>query len=103
MRLIVTGSTGFLGSRLLPLFVRAGFPIQCLVRHPEARGLLEGQGCNEWLGINLPIKAEQLLRLNENKDFCWTDAAEDFGCAPRDFAAGMSQELAELGVNVNNQ
>jgi len=47
-------------------------------------------------GIRFPLKAEQLMRLNESKDFCWTDAAGDFGYAPRDFAAGMGQEIAEL-------
>src|SRR5208283_4564784 len=50
MKLIVTGGTGFLGSRLLPLLVAAGFQIRCLVRRPEARGWLEGQGCEVAMG-----------------------------------------------------
>ena len=68
--------------------------------HLPHRPMIALLGALERRGIKLPIKAEQLLRLNENKDFAWIDAAEDFGYAPRDFAAGMRQELAELGLKV---
>lgn len=50
----------------------------------------------EKLGITLPIKAEQILRLNENKAFDHAEAAKDFGYAPRDFASGITAELEEL-------
>ncbi|HEX9983069.1 MAG TPA: NAD(P)H-binding protein [Thermoanaerobaculia bacterium] len=46
--------------------------------------------------LRLPIKAEQLQRLNENKAFPWTDAAKDFGYAPIDFEEGMRRELQEM-------
>lgn len=54
----------------------------------------------QWLErrrLRLPIKAEQLQRLNENKAFPWTDAATDFGYAPIDFEEGMRRELAAAG------
>jgi uncharacterized protein YbjT (DUF2867 family) len=73
-----------------------------LLLHLPHRLVISLAAALERRGISLPLKAEQLLRLNENKDFSWTDAAEDFGYAPRDFAAGMSQEITELEQKVNS-
>jgi nucleoside-diphosphate-sugar epimerase len=53
----------------------------------------------QWLErrrLRLPIKAEQLQRLNENKAFPWTDAANDFGYAPIEFEEGIKRELAAM-------
>jgi uncharacterized protein YbjT (DUF2867 family) len=47
----------------------------------------------ERIGIRLPIKAEQVLRLNENKAFLYEDAQRDFGFAPRSFGEGIQIEL----------
>ena len=47
----------------------------------------------ERLHIPLPIKAEQVLRLNENKDFEYEDAANDFGFTPLSFEDGLRMEL----------
>ena len=47
--------------------------------------------------ITPPIKAEQLLRLNENKAFPHDEATRDFGYAPRSFADGIALEVAEMG------
>lgn len=33
--ILVTGATGYVGGRLLPLLVRDGWRVKCLVRHPE--------------------------------------------------------------------
>jgi uncharacterized protein YbjT (DUF2867 family) len=33
-RILVIGSTGYVGSRLVPLLMRAGYRVRCLVRHP---------------------------------------------------------------------
>ena len=46
--------------------------------------------------LRLPIRAEQIQRLNEDKAFAWTDAARDLGYAPVDFPSAMRLELAEL-------
>ena len=48
----------------------------------------------ERLGIRLPIKAEQILRLNENKAFSHAEAAATFGYAPMAFGQGIQQEVA---------
>jgi nucleoside-diphosphate-sugar epimerase len=48
----------------------------------------------ERLGIDLPIKAEQILRLNENKAFPHSEAAAAFGYAPMAFRQGIQQEVA---------
>ena len=47
----------------------------------------------ERLNIPFPIKAEQVLRLNENKDFSYTEAQKDFGFSPLSFEEGIGMEL----------
>jgi nucleoside-diphosphate-sugar epimerase len=43
--------------------------------------------------IPFPIKAEQVLRLNENKDFSYAEAQKDFGFSPLSFEEGIGFEL----------
>src|SRR5436190_1280762 len=43
--------------------------------------------------IPFPIKAEQVLRLNENKDFSYAEAQKDFGFSPLSFEEGIRLEL----------
>jgi uncharacterized protein YbjT (DUF2867 family) len=50
--------------------------------------------------LRLPIKAEQILRLNEHKAFSWEVAGLDFGFAPRSFAAGVEAEIRSMGYSV---
>ncbi len=52
----------------------------------------------ERMGVRLPIKGEQILRLNEHKAFPHEDAARDFGFAPRTFAEGVAEEIASMGL-----
>jgi nucleoside-diphosphate-sugar epimerase len=52
----------------------------------------------ERLSIRLPIKAEQILRLNEDKAFDYSAAGRDFGYQPRSFAEGIRLELAAMGL-----
>ena len=46
----------------------------------------------ERLRIPFPVKAEQVLRLNENKDFTYAEAQRDFGFSPLAFEEGMKLE-----------
>lgn len=48
----------------------------------------------EQMRIRLPIKAEQVLRLNENKAFSYEEAQRDFGFSPRSFEEGIQKEVA---------
>jgi nucleoside-diphosphate-sugar epimerase len=50
----------------------------------------------ERLRIPFPIKAEQVLRLNENKNFDYQDAEMDFGFSPLSFAEGIKLELQSM-------
>jgi hypothetical protein len=43
--------------------------------------------------IPSPIKAEQVLRLYENKDFSYAEASRDFGFSPLSFEEGIGLEL----------
>jgi len=47
----------------------------------------------ERTGLRLPIKAEQVLRLNEDKAFSYEDAKRDFGFSPRSFEEGIGLEF----------
>jgi nucleoside-diphosphate-sugar epimerase len=49
----------------------------------------------EKIRISFPIKAEQVLRLNENKDFSYAEAGRDFGFSPRSFEDGVKFELGD--------
>ena len=48
----------------------------------------------ERLGITLPIKAEQIRRLNEDKAFSHSEAKEVFSYSPITFKEGICQEVA---------
>ncbi|HSG43929.1 MAG TPA: NAD(P)H-binding protein [Anaerolineales bacterium] len=47
----------------------------------------------EKIYIPFPIKAEQVLRLNENKDFSYAEAHKDFEFSPFSFEEGIGLEL----------
>jgi nucleoside-diphosphate-sugar epimerase len=47
----------------------------------------------ERVGVPFPIKAEQVLRLNENKNFAFEDAQRDFAFGPLSFQEGIKLEL----------
>ena len=70
------------------------------VHHIPASPVVKGLSAAERLGLELPIKAEQILRLNENKAFDCNEAAKDFGYSPRSFFDGITIELREMGINV---
>lgn len=50
----------------------------------------------EKISSNPKLKAEQVLRLNENKDFSHEDAAKDFGYKPMTFHEGINLEIGWL-------
>jgi nucleoside-diphosphate-sugar epimerase len=50
--------------------------------------------------VRLPIKSEQILRLNEDKSFHYDDARRDFGYQPRDFSTGIESEIMLLHAGV---
>lgn len=47
----------------------------------------------EGMHVPFPIKAEQVLRLNENKNFDYAEAQNDIDFQPRSFAEGVQLEL----------
>jgi len=65
--------------------------------HIPARPIVTALEVSERLGITLPIKAEQVLRLNEDKAFSHAEAAEAFGYSPMGFEQGIQQEVSLLG------
>lgn len=62
--------------------------------HIPARPIVTALQVSERLGITLPIKAEQVLRLNEDKAFSHAAAADAFCYSPIAFEQGIRQEVA---------
>lgn len=68
-----------LGKRVWKLYL----PYMPIVRFLQFTGRMR---------LRLPIKAEQVLRLNENKAFSYEEAQRDFCFSPRSFAEGIELE-----------
>jgi nucleoside-diphosphate-sugar epimerase len=64
--------------------------------HFPARPIIFGLRALERLPVRLPIKAEQVQRLNEHKAFDHSAASRDFGYRPRSLTEGIRQELEEM-------
>ena len=62
--------------------------------HIPAQPMVAALQAIERFGVTLPIKAEQVLRLNEDKAFSHVEAAEAFGYSPMAFEQGIRQEVA---------
>ena len=61
--------------------------------HIPSKPVVSLLGLFERIHIPFPIKAEQVLRLNENKDFSYAEAQKDFGFSPSSFEEGIGLEL----------
>ena len=61
--------------------------------HIPSKPVVSLLGFFERMRIPFPIKAEQVLRLNENKDFSYAEAQKDFGFSPLSFEEGVEMEL----------
>lgn len=66
--------------------------------HIPVGPVLAGLTILEKLHIRLPIKVEQIRRLNENKVFDYTEASRDFDYRPLSFREGISLELKDMGI-----
>ena len=66
--------------------------------HLPVRPFVKGFQIVEKRGFSLPIKSEQILRLNEDKAFSWDAAAIDFGYSPIDFKEGIKKEIRAIGL-----
>ena len=60
--------------------------------HIPSKPVVPLLGVFDRLRIPFPIKAEQVLRLNENKDFSYSEAQRDFGFRPLSFEEGIRLE-----------
>lgn len=64
--------------------------------HVPSKPVVSLLGLFERIHIPFPIKAEQVLRLNENKDFSYAGAGRDFGFSPLSFEEGIDVELGKI-------
>jgi nucleoside-diphosphate-sugar epimerase len=80
---VIDTITRLLGRKVMKLRLPAG-PILAALQVTER------------IGVRLPVKREQILRLNEDKAFDCSDAARDLGYAPLSFEEGIRLELDEM-------
>jgi len=66
--------------------------------HIPVGPVLAGLTILERIRIRLPIKAEQIRRLNEDKVFDYAEASRDFGYQPLAFREGLALELKDMGI-----
>ena len=66
--------------------------------HLPASPIIASLETLERLPLRLPIKAEQVRRLNEDKTFDYVNAERDFGYHPRSFQDGIRLQLREMRV-----
>ena len=68
-----------------------GRRVQCF--HIPVSPIVTALQISESFGLTLPIKAEQVLRLNEDKVFSHMEAADAFGYTPMSFDQGIRREV----------
>ena len=78
--------------------VSAGLGKRTLKLHLPVRPIVAVLRLVERLRLRFPIKAEQVLRLNENKAFDHSGAAELFRFHPRTFPDGVAEEIRSMGL-----
>ena len=61
--------------------------------HVPSKLVVSLLGLFERIRLPFPVKAEQVLRLNENKEFSYAEAQRDFGFSPFSFEEGIGLEL----------
>jgi nucleoside-diphosphate-sugar epimerase len=66
--------------------------------HVPVRPVVGILGALERVRLKLPIRAEQIRRLNEDKAFDHESAARDFGYRPLSVAEGIGLELEEMNL-----
>jgi nucleoside-diphosphate-sugar epimerase len=66
--------------------------------HIPSQPIIKGLHVIEKTSITLPLKAEQIQRLNEHKAFDYYDAARDFGYEPLTFRDGIMLELKAMNI-----
>lgn len=64
--------------------------------HLPAVAILKVLGFFENIGMRFPISSEQVMRLNEDKAFDYSDAEKDFGFSPMPFHQGARLEIKEI-------
>lgn len=67
--------------------------------HLPVKPVLIGLSGYEKLSKNPILKAEQVLRLNEHKNFSHKDALNDFNFSTRSFKEGIREEIALMKLN----
>ena len=124
VRTLLTGATGYVGGRLLPLLIRDGFQVRCLARKPEhlqgrvdagveiVRGdLLDAASLSTAMaGIDVAIYL--VHSMGSSADFADADrrAAENFGTAAKQagvrgivYLGGLGEAKSDLSAHLRSR
>lgn len=71
-----------------------------IVRFPIWFSVMAAYVYNAIFGNKALINVEQVLRMQEDKDFSYEDAARDFGYRPMTFEDGIKEEIQSMGIQV---
>lgn len=67
--------------------------------HIPAAPCVAALAAAERIHLRLPLKAEQILRLNEDKSFDFSEAAGDFQYTPMTIFDGLQRQLEAMGLD----
>lgn len=102
MRVVVTGATGYIGSRLVPRLLERGHSVRCLVRDPAKAP------ASRWPGAEVVkadvLEPETLAKAFEGADAAYylvhsmTTGSGDFAAMDREAAGNVARVAAEAGL-----
>lgn len=73
-----------------------------IIKIPIWLSVLAAQIYNLVFGKRAIISVEQVLRMQEDKNFSYEDAARDFGYQPISFEEGIREEIRSMGIEVRS-
>jgi uncharacterized protein YbjT (DUF2867 family) len=88
-----------LSFRELVLAASRSIGVRPLLLRAPVGGLAAAIGLMERTRLPMRLRAEQILRIAEDKAFDHDDARKDFGFSPRSFEQGVAEEARLLGLS----
>ena len=108
MKILLTGVTGYIGKRLLPVLIREGHQVICAVRDPERLDLGELPRANLQVVETNFLQKDTLENISEDIDVAYylihsmSASLQDFENMERVCAVRSAQPLSSLGQSLRS-